>query len=96
MNYDIAYAAMCMWEEVLTMRERPDVTATFEGLGTCTVRDLILSFAEKLNADYPEDYEDSFDWEFVPDWMHTNLEWFPHNIQLKAKPDYFHLGRDAE
>lgn len=97
---DIAITAMCMWEEVLANRDRtPEMQVTFDNLGTCQVRDLILSHAKQCHDDWEvdENFWGCFDWEWVPQWMRDNLIWEPLDIYSKARPAPLHmyLGEQA-
>lgn len=101
---DIAITAMCMWEEVLANRDRdPEMQVTFDNLGFCQVRDLILSHAKQCHDDWEavEFYEDCFDWAWVPQWMRDNLIWEPLSIDLVSRPSFeapmfMYLGEQAD
>lgn len=101
---DIAITAMCMWEEVLANRDRtPEMQVTFDNLGFCQVRDLILSHAKQCHDDWElfgDTFEDCFDWGWVPQWMRDNLIWDPQSIDLVSRPRptplHMYLGEGAD
>jgi len=63
-----AYAAMCIWEEVLNIPKGalPDRQ---QKIGTPEFRSEMLSLAKPINNAYEaiaDQYGDCFDWEFIP------------------------------
>lgn len=75
------FTAACMWEAVL---EEPETTTTGQAIlsfrenwGTCELRTVVLSLADDLERDWPAYHErhpdNSFDWDFVPAWLHDRL-----------------------
>lgn len=102
---EIAYTALCVWEAILEIRDRPDVSEAFEAAGTNAIRSWALVLAAHLEEDWKKvehEYDECFDWEYVPDWIYHNVDW-SDQVQIfnllftpKPKPDYFHLGAEAE
>jgi hypothetical protein len=78
MGTDKLEAAMCIWEAVLEIRDRPDVKRAFEALGTNEVRHMAMGWVDACERDWQlvqEDYELSYDWDFVPAWIEKNVDW---------------------
>lgn len=102
MNEDVVYTALCLWERALEMRGEIPAQSTFDYIGYCQVRSHIIELAEFCWKDFEkirEDYDDSFDWEFVPKWMSENLTWTHWSVNYtpaSPAPDFFHLGEGAE
>lgn len=98
---DVIYTAMCMWEHVLAvMYDNPAMRNTFDGKGTCEVRDQICNFAERCNADWKAvstlGYDSSFDWDFVPKWMDDHLVWTEDGVECLKPVQFMYLGAEAE
>jgi len=78
---DEAEAAMCIWEEILSLKERNmQVSRHFEQGGTAAIRLFALSLAKPCHLAWERavkdaGYDDAFDWEFVPDWISENVNW---------------------
>lgn len=87
MTDNIIETAMCLWEEVLNIRRDPNVTYAFDMVGTSAIRNQIGTMAEACDADYQAavatGYDDCFDWEFVPGWIHNNVVFDEHGASRK-------------
>lgn len=81
--------AACLWEAVLGLRDHPatdpdaldralQIRACFDALGTATMRMTVIGWTDAVDAAWMEvadDYAMSFDWDFVPDWILTSIDW---------------------
>lgn len=70
--------AACLWEAVLDRRDNPNVNSAFERLGTSEVRSIVLRWVELVDAAWrkvEQTYDAPFDWEFVPQWISTHIDW---------------------
>ena len=104
---DITFAAMCLWEEVLTIRSREDVADAFDEWGTNAVREWVArTLAPACQEDWDAldwSFDEPFDWGFVPRWIDEHVDWTDHSqignlmfVPKAPKPDFFHLGAEAE
>ena len=103
---EVAYDALCIWEYLIENRNREGISYAFEQLGTCALRSWALHClapaCEEAWALAEADYDGPFDWEFVSDWIDANVDWYDtsqiFNLTFipKQKPDFFHLGAEAE
>lgn len=68
--------AMCLWEALLEIRDRPDVDAMFQRLGTVEMRHAVISLVEDCERDWEEsEHEDlPYDWEHCPNFLERNLD----------------------
>ena len=87
MDSEIAYTAMCMWEHVLDAKQSDfSIKAFFETMGTCEARQQVLNLAPQLEAAWEkaeDEWETTFDWDFVPKWMDKHLVWTPTQIEFQ-------------
>lgn len=78
--------AACVWEAVLDILNgsagekglRKKAQRIRENLGTAELRCLVLRWVDLIDAEWAkvkEDYDGPFDWEFVPDWIASNIDW---------------------
>jgi hypothetical protein len=47
-------------------------------MGTSALRLTVLRWVELIDADWAkvkDTYDQPFDWEFVPEWIATNIDW---------------------
>ena len=70
--------AICLWEALLEIRDRPDVAARFDEVGTVAMRHALMT----LIADCEREWEDArardedhspYDWEWCPAFLERNL-----------------------
>lgn len=71
--------AACLWEAAMDMKpHHPGLREWLECNGYCDVRMTVIGWAAECDRDYQkavaDGFEDSFDWEFVPDWLSRKLE----------------------
>jgi hypothetical protein len=74
-----ALAAMCLWEAVVAP-DSDDSAPWYDDReceGTCALRDRVLSLAPQCDSDWEFaqanlGFDDSFDWEFAPQWLRFN------------------------
>lgn len=79
-DVDITETACCVWEAILDVKGDELIAAAFERHGTAAIRQLACWWASLVEADWRsigggEGYMDSFDWEFVPEWLALNINW---------------------
>jgi hypothetical protein len=79
--------AAAIWEAVLDIKEsNPEVKATFENIGTSHLRCAAVRWTELVDAAWErvkDEYEGSWDWEFIPDWLAANIDWSGPNPVYK-------------
>lgn len=82
---DMIEAAACLWENVVRLRGSNDEPAgmesAFDAQGTSSIRAIVIGWADKVHHDWTEAqrlhaWDDPFDWEFVPQWMELNVDWY--------------------
>lgn len=78
---DEVEATMCMWEHTLEqLREHTDsLWIQFQrSNGAAELRGRVLDQAKRCEVDYvharDRGYGDTFDWDFVPEWMEKHIE----------------------
>jgi len=81
--------AACLWEAVLSLRDSPatdpdslalalSIRASFEAVGTAQMRMTVIGWVEAVDivwAAVQDDYDMSFDWDFVPAWIIAHIDW---------------------
>lgn len=81
--------AACLWEAVLGLRDHPvtnadalaralQIRACFAAVGTATMRMVVVSWTDTVDAAWArvaDDYDMSFDRDFVPDWIIAHIDW---------------------
>lgn len=71
--------AACLWECVLDRRnDSPQINDAFNRMGTSALRLTVLRWTELVDAAWEkvkDEYDQPFDWEFVPDWISENIDW---------------------
>lgn len=83
--------AACLWEAVLLMESRDDALAAQirdarEMLGSSHLRLTVIGWTDLVDAAWiavdgddglgnSGQYENSFDWDFVPGWIVDNIDW---------------------
>lgn len=78
--------AACLWEVVLEILNggasyiglRAQAQRIRENMGTSALRLTVLRWTELVDADWAkvkDEYEQPFDWEFVPTWIAHNIDW---------------------
>ncbi|MBO9579497.1 MAG: hypothetical protein J7498_01235 [Sphingobium sp.] len=81
--------AACLWEAVLNFRDDPStnsdsiertlaVRATFREIGTAALRLIVIGWTDAVEADWrrvEDDYPLCFDWDFVPEWIASHVDW---------------------
>ena len=81
-NFSALETAACLWEACLKFKDADNsighiVSNWFEIKGTAEVRSTVISWHAECDAAYTAavatGYDDSFDWEFVPQWLATKL-----------------------
>lgn len=81
--------AACLWEAVLTLRDRPAthpdtlslamaIGESFKVLGTAALRMTVIDWTDAVAAAWAkvaDDYPLCFDWDFVPGWIADRVDW---------------------
>jgi hypothetical protein len=78
--------AACLWEAVLEILNggaghkglRAQAQRIRENMGTSGLRLAVLRWTELVDADWAkvkDEYDQPFDWEFVPEWIAQNIDW---------------------
>lgn len=71
--------ACCIWEELMSLRETNNlVRLTFDNNGCGAMRLLACDWAfacDQAWSKVADDFDMSFDWDFVPRWIAENVEW---------------------
>lgn len=78
--------AACLWEAVLDLLNggagqkglRHQANRIREQMGTSALRVTVLRWVELIDAEWAkvkDEYDQPFDWEFVPEWIATNIDW---------------------
>ena len=98
--------AACLWEAVLTLRDRPAadpdaldralaIRRAFDRLGAQTLRPVILSWTatvERALQQLDDDCPFGLDWAYIGRWLAESVDWsHPHHPVLCSHP----AGRDA-
>ena len=71
--------AICLWEALLEIRDRPDVAARFNALGTVAMRHAVMTLIADCEREWEalgDDRQDQaapYDWGWVPDFLERNL-----------------------
>lgn len=92
--------AACLWEAVLGLRDnqRPDpgvvararlIRQSFETIGTAALRVIVVGWTEAVDAAWSRveaHYDMSFDWDFVPDWITSHVDWSDADCPI-IRPD---------
>ena len=69
---------MCLWEAMLEIRDRPDVAARFDEVGTVAMRHAVMTLIADCEREWEEardrDEDHSpYDWEWCPAFLERNL-----------------------
>ncbi|WP_031293677.1 hypothetical protein [Sphingobium sp. HDIP04] len=70
--------AMCLWEAMLEIRDRPDIAARFEEVGTVAMRHAVMTLIADCEREWEaargrdEDHS-PYDWEWCPAFLERNL-----------------------
>lgn len=78
--------AACLWEAVLEILNgragqkglRHQANRIREQMGTSALRLTVLRWVELIDADWAkvkDEYDQPFDWEFVPEWIAQHIDW---------------------
>lgn len=98
-------AAMCLWEYALLLRTEGDDSVydwLRAGEGSACARQQCINLAKDCEGSYQlaltSGYDDSFDWEFVPRWMHMAMQITEKHDLCEPWIDYIGLAilRDFE
>ncbi|BAK66611.1 hypothetical protein SLG_19360 [Sphingobium sp. SYK-6] len=91
--------AACLWETVLTFRDRPAtdpdalarafvIRRVFDSLGTQALRPIVLSWTaavERAWQDIDDDCPFGLDWSFIGRWLAESVDWsHPHHPILRS------------
>jgi hypothetical protein len=71
--------AMCLWEAMLEIRDRPDIVPMFEDHGTAAIRHAVIALVPDCEAAWEADRAQGiervpFDWEHCPHFLNMNLD----------------------
>jgi len=83
-RHSYAETAVCIWDAIRDMREGSrdnavslNIDGTFEAIGTAAVRSAAMGWIDAIETAWMRLDDDSiaFDFEFVPDWIMSNVDW---------------------
>lgn len=83
---DLMETAMCLWEAVTDRAERDDIKEALGAIGWGQIRLEVMALAEPCHRDWEvADFADSFDWEYVPQWLQLNVAFDSRGVRLASE-----------
>jgi len=86
--------AACLWEDVLNSLRNPEcsnhaaIEAARERLGTAHLRITVIGWTDAADQDWAtvkeENWDNPFDWEWIPAWIANNVDWTSHEPSLRS------------